>query len=456
MPDDRLDSDLAKLTIDRSRRQPRGGGMGRYLTLIALAAVFGGGGYFAYSKYFMALPVQVVQATRAAGSSTMRGEAVLTAGGYIIARDVYDISTKIIGRVRDIHVERGDLVEAGDTIITLEDEEYTAQVRLAEARVASFQAQLDQLRAGSRPEEIARARAEAASAEATVLHAREDESRVADLMREGIASSEELDHAKADRSVAEANLRALGEVLRLAELGPRVEEIRMAAAQLEEAQANLEYSRLQLGYTVIRAPISGTILEKVAKKGEMVTNTNFGGTRGARSSVVSMADLTDLQVELDIGEDDLPLVHLAQNCEIQVDSHPEATIFGLVDEIAPRADRQKATVQVKIRILDPPEFLRPEVNARVRFLSGDRPEPEGGPGVEQDSGTLWIPTEAVFLGPDGSSVYIAFEGHAMVRSVATGREGPLGIEITDGLLGDERVIVSPLDRIVDGAAVDAG
>lgn len=451
MPDAGLDSDLSKLTIDKSRRQTSGGGMGRYVTLLALAVVFGGGGYYAYSKFWTVTRVEVVQPTRETGVSRS-GEAVLTAGGYVIARDVYVISTKIVGRVKDIFIERGDIVEIGDTIITIEDDEYTAQVRLAEARVASAQARLDQLKAGSRPQEIARARAEAASAEATAIHARADEARVAGLLREGISSSEDLDHAKADRSIAEANLRALQELVRLAELGPRVEEIQVAAAQLQEAVANLEFSQTQLSYTVITAPISGTILEKVAKKGEMVTNSNFGGTRGARSSVVSMADLTDLQVELDINEDDLPRVRLDQNCEIQVDSHPTETIRGVVDEIAPRADRQKATVQVKIKILEPPAFLRPEVNARVTFLSN---EPAELGGVEETT-SLWIPSAAVFLGDEGQAVYVAFDGRATQRSVTTGREGPLGIEITGGLLGDELVIISPLDQIADGARVATG
>lgn len=454
MPDASLDSDLSKLTIDKSRRQASGGGLVRYVTLLALAAVFGGGGYYAYSKFWTVTRVEVVQPTRETTGVTRTGEAVLTAGGYVIARDVYVISTKIVGRVKDIFIERGDIVEIGDTIITIEDDEYTAQVRLAEARVASAQARLDQLRAGSRPEEIARARAEAASAEATAIHAREDESRVAGLTREGISSSEELDHAKADRSIAEANLRALQELVRLAELGPRAEEIQVAAAQLQEAEANLEFSQTQLSYTVITAPISGTILEKVAKKGEMVTNSNFGG-QGARSSVVSMADLTDLQVELDINEDDLPRVRLDQNCDIQVDSHPTETIRGVVDEIAPRADRQKATVQVKIKILEPPAFLRPEVNARVTFLDDEPADPGGAKRVDADA-SLWIPSAAVFLGDEGQAVYVAFNGRATQRSVTTGREGPLGIEITDGLLGDELVIISPLDQIADGARVATG
>jgi HlyD family secretion protein len=453
MSETSLDNDLSNLSIDKSRRRQPGGRAGRYLTLLVLAALFGGGGYVAYTKLGTSPVVQVVQPTRETTGGAVAGEnVVLTAAGYIVARDVYDISTKIVGRVKEIFIERGDIVQVGDTIITIEDEEYVAQLGLADARVANAQARLDQLRAGSRPEEIARAQAEAASADATAVQARKDEARIASLREQGIASPQELDLAKASRRVADQNLLALREVFRLAELGPRVEEIRMAEAQLQEAQANREYSKLQLGHTIITAPITGTILEKVAKKGEMVTNSNFGGTRGARSSVVSMADLTDLQVELDVNEDDLPRVKMDQNCTIRVDAYPKEIIRGIVDEIAPRADRQKATVQVKVRIVAPPRFVRPEVSVRVTFLDEEPlAEPEGAEEVAR----WWVPREAVILGPKGPAVYIAFDGRATLRSVTTGREGSLGIEITDGLLGDEYVVVSPSVEMTDGMTIAA-
>ena len=447
-----LDEALSKLSIDKSRRRRSDGtAFGRFVTLLVLAVVLGGGGYFAYVSFWTpALAVETVQPTRESGAPRT-GQAVLTAGGYIIARDVYVISTKVDGRVKDIFIERGDVVKAGDTIITIEDEEYVARVRLAEAQVARTKARLEQLRAGSRPQEIAKARADAASAEATAVQAKKEEDRIAGLERDGIASSSELDVARANRRVAEANWAAQKELVRLAELGPRAEEIAMAAAQLLESEANLEVAQTQLGFTIITAPIDGTILEKVAKKGEMVTTSNFGGTQGARSAAVSMADLTDLQVELDINEDDLPRVRLGQDCEIQVDSHPRERIAGVVDEIAPRADRQKATVQVKVKILDPPSFVRPEVNARVTFLEED---PES-PAEETDEPVLWVPRKVVMLGGGGSVVYIVHDNKAIQRRVETGREGPLGIEITEGLLGDEQIVASNLDQITDGSPVTA-
>lgn len=453
MPSASLDNDISKLSIDKSRRRRggRGGGLGRVPTLLIASIVLVAGGYFAYTKLNTpGIQVSVVQPTRESASSTPSGQAVLTASGYVIARDVYVISTKVDGRVKDIFIERGQLVKAGDTIITIEDDEFRARVALAEAQVAKAQANLDQLKAGSRPEEIARARAQAAAAKATAVQAKREEDRIAGLAKQGISSTNEMDQATANRKVADANYNALAELASLAEIGPRQEEIQMAEAALQESKANLDYARTQLSYTVINAPITGTILEKVAKKGEMLTSQNFGGTtQGARSSAVSMADLTDLQVELDINEDDLPRVRLKQKCEVRVDSHPDQVIPGEVDEIAPKADRQKATVQVKVKIVNPPDFLRPDVNARVTFLEEAPKEP-----VKQDGlATLWVPRNVVVLGPDGSSVYIAFEGKAMIRKVTTGREGALGVEITDGLVGDEQLVASNLDQIKDGARI---
>lgn len=446
MANEDLDRHLSKLSIDRSKRSP---GKKPYAVLVLFAvaiAVLGGGGYLYFTKVNAAVEVAVAQPVLETAGAPR--SSVLTAGGYIIARDVYEISSKIVGQVKEILVDRGDLVKAGDLIIRIEDDEYVAQVRLAEAQVASAKAQLDQLLAGSRPEEISQARANVVSAKATLAQAAADVQRFEQLAKEAIVSAQDLDVARANYEVAEANLDAVEERARLVEIGPRQEEIDIARAELQQAEANLEFAKTQLSFTVIHAPIDGTILEKVAKKGELVTNTNFGGTRGARSSVVSMADLTDLQVEVDVNEDDLAGVWMGQACRITLDSRPNDPIEGVVDEIAPRADRQKATVEVKVRILDPPDFVRPELSARAAFLSEEKPM------TESDEPALWVPRSAIVNSPGGPAVYIVFEGKALLRPVTTGVEGPNGIEIKDGLVGSESLITNPSDAIRDGTPVN--
>lgn len=436
-----LDQDLSKLKLDRSKKRPR---EGHGVMLILAAIVIGGGaagGYFMYSKANAAIVVKVVTPVRDTGS--VASSAVLTAGGYVVARDFYELSSKIAGRVKKAYVDRGDYVEEGDLILELEDDEYVAQVQQSEARVASAKARLAQMKAGSRPQEIGSARAAVTAAKATAAKARAVLGRQEQLAREGIVSSQELDLARADSGVAAANVETATENLGLVEAGPRQEEIDVAAAQVQEAEANLAYAKTQLAFTVIRAPVSGTLLYEMAKKGELVTSSTFGGSRG------SVANLTDLQVEIDVNEDDFPKVHMGQPCDIRVDSHPKVVIRGELDEIAPSADRQKATIQVKVRIIDPPDFVRPGISVRVTFI--EEGQEEEATVVEE---TLWIPRKAVKTGADGPIVYIAFRGRAKERSVKLGGEGPLGVQVREGLVGTESLITDPLSEITDGTPVD--
>ncbi len=441
-----LDRQLSMLKIEKGRRRARGGGALWFALAMLLAA--GAGAYFYYAKSNAALAVRTARVEREAGSETT-GAALLTSNGYIIPRQKVEVTPKIIGRVKEILVKRGDHVQEGDVLLRLDDEEYQARIKSGEAMLNTLRSRLAELKAGSRPEEIAAARAAAESAEATLRSAELDFKRVEALAGKGAISRQELDRARANRDVAKARLEQERKSAEVVRLGPRKEEIAAMEAQLEQASAELELLRAQLEYTVIRAPISGTILEKLAERGELVTNTNFGGTRGAKTSVVSMADLKDLQVETDLNENSLAKVHLGLPCEIQLDSEPGNTYHGEVDEIAPQADRQKGTVQAKVRILDPSDTIKIDVNARVTFLAPKEAEAGGAPAAAR----LWVPRGAVVHRDGQSIVYLVSEDTAVARAVTAGVEGDKGVEITGGLAGTEQVIVDPLEKIKDGARV---
>jgi len=447
-----LGSELAKLRIDRAQKRPQRGGPGRWL---ALLVILGGaaGAVVYYRQAHAAVEVKVARPERE--ELTALGAEVLTAGGYVIPRHKIEVSSKIVGRVKEMSVQRGDRVKQGDVLLRIEDEEYVAQVRGAEAQAAMAKAKAAELRRGSRPQEIDAARAAVASAEATLRGARLDLDRANSLRADEFVSQQELDRLRTSFQVAQAQLNSARKNAEMVEIGPRREQIDAAEAQLRAAQANLEYARSQLDFTVLRAPIAGTILEKLAEKGELVTNTNFGGTRGAKSSVVSMANLDDLQVEIDLNENDLGKVRLRQPCEIRLDSAPDERFKGEVDEIAPSADRQKATVQVKVRILDPRGLVRPEVNARVTFLAGEGAK--AGASADPKAGDrqprIWIPRAALVRAPVGSLVYLASQGKAVARRVKTGADGPKGVEVLEGLDGSETLILAPLDKISDGRRI---
>lgn len=446
MTERNLDEQLAKLRIDKEqKRVRRGGSLWKWL---ALAVVAAGVAFAAYSH--MNAPVEVKTARVDQDTpDPLKGPPLLTASGYVIPRHKVEVSSKIIARIEEVLIQRGDRVNEGDVLIRLDDEEYQARVRSAEAQVTALQARVAELKAGSRPQEIAAADAAVASAEATLQSSELDFARIEALSKQGAVPKQELDRARASRDVARARLDADRKNAELVRIGPRREQVELAQAQLREAEANLEFAKTELTYTVIQAPISGVILEKLAEQGELVTNMNFGGTRGAKNSVVTMADLNDLLVEVDVNESELSKVKPEQHAEIHLDSNPERVYAGEVDEISPQADRQKGTVQVKVRIADPDEAIRTEVNARVTFLG--QPAAEGA----SNRPRLWIPKAALAPGKEETVVYVIADGKAVAKPVVLGIESERGMEVAEGLTGGEELILSPLEKVTDGTRVVA-
>jgi HlyD family secretion protein len=137
---------------------------------------------------------------------------------------------------------------------------------------------------------------------------------------------------------------------------------------LKEAEALHELAKTQVSWTVIRAPIDGVVLEKLVDPGELVTPQSFGGTRGPSTALLALADPKDLQVEIDINETDLAKITMNQRCKVTPEAYPEQSYSGYVAEIAPEANRQKGTLQIKVQIENPDHYLTPELSARVDFL----------------------------------------------------------------------------------------
>lgn len=448
MTNSNLDSQLSKLRIDKSKKRPRRtSARWSWLVILVLVAVAAFGGYRKMYGPIQVRTARVEQEALVPG----KGPALVTASGYVVPRHKVEISSKVIGRINEAMVKRGDRVEKGSILLKIEDDDFQARVLSSEAQVATLRARVAELRAGSRPQEIEAAEAAVASAEATLRNAQLDVQRLEALERQRAAARQEVDRAITARDVAQARLESERKNTELVKIGPRREQVEAAEAQLREAEANLELAKTELDYTVIRAPMSGTILEKLAEQGELVTNTNFGGTRGAKNSVVSMADLSDLQVEVDLNEVELSKVKLGQQTEIRLDSNPQRVYAGEVDEISPQADRQKGSVQVKVRIIEPDESIKTEVNARVTFL-GD-PVTPGQDGTGQVR--LWIPKSAVVQGREGASVYVLSDGKATRKPVTLGAEGEKGLEIINGLVDTDTIIMAPIERLSDGARVAA-
>lgn len=377
---------------------------------------------------------------------------VLNASGYIVAHRKIQLTAKVVGKVAWIGVEKGDLVQEGQVLVRLEDAEYRAQAQQAEGQLASLLAQLSELEAGSRPEEIARANANLARAQADLKNARINLDRVRKLFEEEVLPRQDLDNAQSRFEAEAARVESLAKEADLVRLGPREEQIESMRGRVKQARGQLALRRTFLDSTVIRAPITGTILEKAVEQGEFVT-TSFVGERGAKGYVVTLADLNDLQVELDISQDDFSRLSMDQKATLRTDAFPDRAYRGYIAEIAPEANRQKATVQVKVQVADPDSFLRPEMNAQVAFLAPE--EPSNGDRTPSGS-RITVPTASIRDRQGRKSVLVVLQGRASERPVRIGDLTAEGVIVTEGLIGGEDVVVNPPANLEDGDRVRGG
>jgi HlyD family secretion protein len=389
--------------------------------------------------------VQTVRATPIASGSSAGG-VVLQAAGYIVAHHTISVNSKVTGRIQWIGVEKGDKVKAGQVLVRLEDQEFRAQVEQARGAVDMAKARLDQLLHGSRPEEVEQANANLDEARANVVNAKANLERTKPLVQAGVYSRQQLDDAQAKYDAARQHMQSLEKVSRLVHIGPRQEEIDTARGALVQAEGQLAFAESQLEATQIRAPVTGTILERTAEKGELVTAqfASAADTGGPRGSVVTLADLNDLQVELDISQNDFAKLSPSQKAVLSTDAYPDREYKGAINEIAPMANRAKATVQVKVGILNPDDYLRPEENANVRFLADEKQTPT----VMQSAGAM-VPTSALRDAQGKKQVLIAFNGKALARDVKVISQRSDGY-VVDGLSGGEDVIVGAPAELKDG------
>ena len=451
MPDIAMDAEIKHLKIDRNRAPQDDPSPWARRWIIGGVLLFAGLGIgsFVYQRLNAAVPVETLRVTAASVSGgEAAGDVVLTATGYIVAAHKIEVASKVVGRVAWIGVEKGDRVKKGDVLVRLEDEEYKAQLQQARGQLTSLEARLAELQNGSRPEEVAAAKANVEQAKADLENARITLDRTRQLTKEGVFTKQQLDDADAQYRSREARVDSLQKTYELVRIGPRKEQIDAMRGQVEQARGAVSFAETQLENTVIRAPVTGTILQRNVETGEFVT-TGFVGDRGAKGYVVSLADLNDLEVELDVSQSDFnKLSGPKQKASVTVEAYPDRKWDGAIYQIAPEADRQKATVQVKVKILNPDEYLRPEMNATVSFLAEAK---KGENASASASAVLYVPASAV---RDGK-VFVVLDGKAVARAVKTGAASAQGLRVEEGLYGGEDVVLSPPAELQDGARVAA-
>jgi RND family efflux transporter MFP subunit len=355
--------------------------------------------------------VQVAVAEAMTGGAAGGGGTAVTANGYVVARTRASVSAKVAGRLAYLGVSEGSFVRRGDVIARLENADYQAQVTQAEANLALARAQ------------VIEATSDRDQRQREVNRLRQIRSQNAELV-----SEQDLDRAESALTQAEARAQA-------------------AVARVEAAEAGLRFARASLENTLVRAPFTGTVLRKEAEVGEVVAPSVGGGlTRGA---VVTMADLTTLEVEMDVNEAYIARVRNGQPAGITLDAYPDTSFRGEIRQVVPTADRQRATVQVKVSILDRDPRILPEMGVRVDVIE---PTSAAAPVVERPR--VRVPAAAVRDEGGRTVVWLVRQGRLESRAVEAGPVSAGFREIRSGLAGGEMLLVGGVEAPKAGMRVN--
>jgi RND family efflux transporter MFP subunit len=395
--------DLSSLRIEREERG--GGSRGRLgpwaILALAVVVVAAAGWWWASARAVASVTVAPVREQAGAGSS-----AVLNASGYVTARRRATISAKITGKVTEVHVEEGMAIREGQVLARLDDS-------LARRALALEEAQRDS------------AKASLAETEARLTLAAANLRRTSDLVAKEVSSKADLDAAKAEHDALAARLGFEREQVKVAERG-----VAIRSQEVED--------------TVVRAPFGGVVVSKDAQPGEMISPISAGGGF-TRTGICTVVDMTSLEIEVDVNESYIQRVEAKQRVEAILDAYPDWRIPASVIAVIPTADRQKATVRVRIAFDGPDPRILPDMGVKVAFLSGAHD------GARASAPRYYVPRAAVRRDGDRDVVFVLANGRVERRAVKTGTVSGSDVEIVGGVAAGERVVVEGPQSFGDGA-----
>ncbi len=393
--------DLSRLRIDRDavRAAPRG----RFKRWWWLAALLVAGA--AFWIFARNAPVNV-ETTTISQAYPSQAYTLLNATGYVVAQRKAAVASKATGRLEWLNVREGSQVKAGEILARLESNDVKAQMQQAAAGVNVARANLEQ-------------------GDAEMKDAARALERSRDLLAKKFVSPAAHDTVVARQEKALAAIHSY-------------------KASIAVAQANLRASQVAVEQTLIRAPFDGVVLTKNANVGDVITP--FSSALGSQAAVVTMADMTTLEVEADVSEANLSKVRVGQPCEIQLDALPGQRFRGVVQRTVPTVDRAKATVLVKIRFVDVDARILPEMSAKVAFLEKETPE------AERTARTVVQP--AAVVERDGAGVvFVVKDGKAAQVAVKSGMKIGELVEVTGKVAVGDKVVVRPSEKLRDGSLV---
>jgi HlyD family secretion protein len=403
MPD--LREDLASLRLER---EPDSRASRRWIGWVVLAVLVIAAGAGVWWWLSRERPIEVEIATvssRQAGSQA----AVLNATGYVTARRRATVSSKITGKVVQVNIEEGMAVREGQVLARLDDETQRASVALAEAQAEA-------------------ARRNVNESEVRLNEARVNLARLTKLVGVGYSTAAEVDAARAAADSLDARIRASREQVRVA-----------------ERQIALE--RTNLDSTIIRAPFAGVVISKDAQPGEMVSPVSAGGGF-TRTGIGTIVDMRSLEIEVDVNESYINRVKPEQAVTAVLDAYPDFQIPARVITTIPSADRQKATVLVRIGFMELDPRILPDMGVKVTFL---RESEDAAPAARP---VTLVPKGAIKTDGKQSYVFVVVNDRVDRRAITTGGADGDRVEVIGGLNAGERVVVSPPAELSAGALVE--
>lgn len=396
--------DLGRLKIDRTQAAASPSRALRGPLLLATLAVGFIGAVYLYMRRSSAIDVKVARVELTGGA----GAVGITANGYVVARTRASVSSRIAGRLATLAVAEGSRVRRGQVLARLENAEYEAAVGQAVADSLRTEASL-------------------AEARTTRDQMKRDLARARELLSRNLEAARTVEDLESQVAAAEARV------------GVQQAQVKAASAAILFARANLEN-------TFIRAPFDGTVLRKDAEVGEVVAPVATGGglTRGA---VVTMADLETLEVEVDVNEAYIAQITDRQPTRVVLDAYPNDNFKGRVRQIVPTADRQRATVQVKVSITDRDPRILPEMGSRVEFL-------DTASAAANTPAKVFVAAGAVVNDGAESVVWVVRNGVAARTVITAGPVSGGRREVRSGLTGGESVVLEPPKNLTEGAKLN--
>ncbi len=374
--------DLTALRIDREpEHEPRSLPITRIVGWLLALVILVAGGVIVYNRWIVPRRAPVVETVVVKPSVNVTNPPLLSATGYLVADRQSKITPKISGRVVRLNFDVGARVRKGDVLAVLES--------------TTMEAQLDE-------------------ANASLGEAEREYNRQLALWKQGVTSRALLDSAE---------------------------------AQLKAARARVAQIRINMNDMVVRAPFDGTIATKNTEVGEVISSVTLGQVSGTlpAGAICTIVDLSTLEVVADVNEGSIGQLHEGQPAEVTVDAFPGRKWRGVLRQIIPTADRAKAIVQVKVKILNPDGHLLPEMSATASFLQAERSESE-----LREPPRIWLPSSAVH---EGRVATVGAKNRIAWKRVSTGLVRENRIEVTSGIREGERVVTENVQGLKGGQLV---